>query len=206
MDAVNSCRFHVAPGAHTVFLCERKTIFRWYWWWPILNPWYMLLLLKQYSGHPLGFDGECLHALFRVECAEEKETVIKFVRSEVSWEQTEAEADYTALSVWSSMPIIVQRYDLPKKIRFRLKFNQVSPLCALTLLYAFLLLLDTNWIKDAWDMAITIALGCYLVAITGYKIYKIAKQKSFDEINRATRITFKNVSTKRRKTKQRIDP
>ena len=105
----------------------------------------MFLLLKQYRGNSLGYDGECVFALFNIICSNEN-AIVCIKRNEVSWEQTEMAADYTTLTIVSPNDILVKTCELDSKVRFRLKFNNVSPLCLLTLVYNLIFMISGDFL------------------------------------------------------------
>ena len=193
VDASNRCRLSVSSGTNKIFLCEKKSLFRFYWWLPMLNLWRAFLLLKQqHQGHSLVFDGECVHALLRVECDENEETVIKFIRKEISWEKAEAGAGYTTLSILSQARVFLQRSVPSSQMRFRLKCNQAAPYCILTLLYSLaLLFFGPQIFSTVGEWVAGIAASCFVLGLAGFEIYKAVKQKSFEEVSKISRIHVK---------------
>lgn len=187
------CQLQLGYGKHEIFICERRSVFHWYWWWPIFNLYYMLLLLKQYVGHSLGFDGECVFALFQITCFEEAQTIIRLQRKELSWDKTEKNADYNMLYIQSNEKIVLKQCSLNKNIRFRLKFNAISPLMLLILIFTLcIIIFRIKRILLLWELILSCAIDCCMIGFLIYKIYKTVKQDSFDQTCNISRIIIKN--------------
>lgn len=180
-------------GRHHVFVCERRSLFRFYWWWRLLSPFHMLSLFRGFGGNPLGFDGECVHATFAVDCEADGETSILLQKREVPWETTEAQKSYHTLLLSTRAPISLIPCELSPRARFRLKFDRVSPLYSLTLLvlFIFAFLGVKKTLTDPWELVLNACIILYLALFTGYRTYKAVKDKSFFAITGVSRVKRK---------------
>ena len=199
VNSLKKCTIDISSGEHKIFVCEKKYVFRWYWWLPLFNIYYMFLLLKQYRGNSLGYDGECVFALFNIICSNEN-AIVCIKRNEVSWEQTEMAADYTTLTIVSPNDILVKTCELDSKVRFRLKFNNVSPLCLLTLVYNLIFMISVvqNTVP-LWEVLLGVGVDFYIVGFTAYRIYKTINEKSYSDLCDISRVIIKQLKNKKNK-------
>lgn len=190
--SLKKCTIDVSHGEHEIFVCEKKYVFRWYWWVQLFNIYYMISLLKQYQGNSLGYDGECVFALFSVICSDDN-TTIQIKRDTVSWERTKMSADYTKLTIISSKEILMKSCELNSDVCFRLKFNKISPLVLLTFIYNIIFIIGLlQNSMPLWEVLLGIAVDCYVVGFTIYKMYKAIVQKSFSQSCNISRVNIKN--------------
>ena len=89
----------ISQGDHTVFVCEKRILYKWYWWIMCLNLLYPLLCFRGFSGKQAGFDGECIAVAFKITCTDQSISNIELCRQQNSWDTTPLEANYNSLSL-----------------------------------------------------------------------------------------------------------
>ena len=188
-----NCSFDVSVGVHEIFVCEKRSIFKWYWWIRIFNLFNMLLMLKGFGEHPLGYDGKCAFVTFCVDCPETKSQIsIKIKRNEVPWDRSDYSLDYTTFTIYTSENLRIKDYTLDSKQVFRLKFNAVAPMCMSALLVNLILI--NTFVENSmpiWEIWLSIVADCYLIGCSIYEIYKTKNQKSFEKSCNIPRVIIK---------------
>ena len=176
-------------GTHTITVCERRMLYKWYWWILLFNILYPFMCLKGYSGKQGGYDGECVTAAFTVACTDHSVTCIKITRKKHSWNETPLEVDYNSMLLQSTVPLCLKDSVLPPKQAFRLKFCMMAPFVLISIMYigsVFACLRQQN--MNFSDILISCGIGILMIIYTVYKICKIKAQKSFSVCYKISRI------------------
>ena len=185
----------ISPGKHRISFCEKRTLYKWYWWLMCLNILYPFLCFRGWSGKQVGYDGECASVCFDILCQKQILTDVKIKRREILWDQTPLNANYNILSIHSNMPLYLVSTTLDSSKVFRLKAIMAIPFILFTILYTFLWCLSlANYLFEPLDLFISCVIEIAILVYSAYKIYKIKKQKNFFECSKNSRV---NISIKK---------
>ena len=179
----------VLPSEHTILICEKRILYKWYWWIICLNVLYPLLCFRGFSGKQAGYDGECISVTFKITCTDQIVTNVKLFRQEFPWNTTSLNANYNSLSLTSNTDIHIDSESLDSKRVCRLKLGMIVPFILTSAIFsgALISLLIQNSISS-FDIILSCIIEVILLSYSTYKIYKIQTQKSFSEYSKKTRI------------------